>query len=102
MPAASEYDCTRCAACCRCFPIFAGEADADREPAIRSEARRLPEHLASSERAFQLHPLPFLQACAFLGADRRCRIYASRPGVCRRFEPGSARCLEARARLGIR
>lgn len=95
------YDCEHCGACCRCFPIFASEADAAREPTIRNEGRRLEQHLATGDKAYQLHPLPFLKSCAFLKEDQLCRIYATRPDVCRRFEAGSDQCKEARARVGV-
>ena len=95
------YDCENCGACCRCFPIFASEADAAREPAIRKEARKVEAHLATEDKAYQLHPLPFLESCAYLKEDQLCRIYATRPAVCRRFEAGSAQCIEARERVGV-
>ena len=52
-------DCENCGACCRCFPIFASEADAAREPAIRRETRKLEPHLATERKAYLMHPLPF-------------------------------------------
>ncbi len=97
----TEYDCTQCGACCRSFPIFASEADAVREPSIRQEARLLAEHLQAEDKAYQLFPLPFQTRCPYLKDDELCRIYASRPSVCRRFEAGSAQCIEARRRQGI-
>ena len=100
MAAAEEYDCTNCGACCRCFPIFAGAADADEEPRIKAEARKIEAHLASADKAYQLFPLPFLEQCAFLRPDRLCSIYATRPQVCRRFSAGSPQCIEARQRTG--
>ena len=96
------YDCENCGACCRCFPIFASEADAVREPAIRRETRNVEPHLASERKAYLMHPLPFLEQCAFLKEDQLCRIYATRPSVCRRFEAGSDQCKEARERFGIK
>ncbi|MFT5826603.1 MAG: Fe-S-cluster containining protein [Yoonia sp.] len=100
-PESTEYDCTACGACCRSFPIFASETDAVREPAIRNEARRLPEHLETEDKAYQLFPLPFHTRCPYLKDDELCRIYESRPNVCRRFEAGSEQCIEARRRQGI-
>jgi Fe-S-cluster containining protein len=93
-----SYDCENCGACCRCFPIFASEADAAREPAIRRETREVEPHLAREHKAYQMYPLPFLEQCAFLKENQLCRIYA----VCRHFEAGSDQCREARARLGIK
>ena len=95
------YDCESCGACCRCFPIFASLADSEREPAIQKEARKLEPHLRTEGHAYQLFPLPFHKSCAFLKEDQLCRIYESRPEVCRRFEAGSAQCIEARARVGF-
>jgi Fe-S-cluster containining protein len=95
------YDCENCGACCRCFPIFASEADAVAEPRIRKETRAVETHLASQDKAYQLHPLPFLEQCAFLREDQLCQIYATRPSVCRRFKAGSEQCIEARARVGV-
>ena len=96
-----EYDCENCGACCRCFPIFASAADAAREPAIQNEARKLEPHLATEDKAYQMYPLPFSEQCAFLEANQLCRIYETRPEVCRKFEAGSKQCQEARARVGI-
>lgn len=43
--------------------------------------------------------------CAFLrgtpGRRVSCRIYANRPEICRRFEPGSEDCKSARERIGL-
>jgi Fe-S-cluster containining protein len=96
-----EFECDSCGACCRTFPIFAGAADAEREPRLRAEARQLPPWLATAEWTYQLFPLPFQQACCFLGADNRCTIYCTRPEVCRTFAAGSPQCQEARARQGL-
>lgn len=97
----TQYDCTQCGACCRSFPIFASASDAQTEPKIQREALHLPEHLQSANMAYQLYPLPFHTGCPFLNDDALCRIYEARPMVCRRFEPGSAQCIEARRRQGI-
>lgn len=99
--APKAYDCENCGACCRCFPIFASRSDAEREPLIKTEARELEPHLATGDKAYQLFPLPFHERCAFLKDDQLCRIYATRPEVCRKFEPGSPQCIEARERVGV-
>jgi len=95
------FDCTRCGACCRCFPIFASSTDAKRAPRIKKEAKQLAEHLKTKDKAFQLFPLPFYESCAFLKNDQLCSIYETRPEVCRTFEAGSKQCIEARERVGI-
>lgn len=97
-----DYDCESCGACCRCYPIFALEGDALREPQIAKNGIRCDDFLGKKgEVAYRLHPLPFLDACAFLGDDQLCRIYETRPELCRRFEPGSSQCVEARERVGV-
>ncbi|PXA02960.1 YkgJ family cysteine cluster protein [Coraliomargarita sinensis] len=101
MAQTSEYDCTNCGACCRCFPIFASAEDAEQEIRIKSETRRLEPHLATKDKVYQLYPLPFHQRCAFLLQDQLCSIYATRPEVCRRFAAGSTQCIEARERSGV-
>jgi len=96
------FDCENCGACCRCFPIFALESDAKREAKIREEGIRCDDFLGEKGKVgYRLHPLPFLDTCAFLGADQLCRIYETRPEVCRRFEPASDQCIEARRRVGV-
>ncbi len=97
----TDYDCMACGACCRCFPIFASATDAQREPRIQRETRKLEDHLVTEDKAYQMYPLPFLEQCAFLKDDQLCQIYETRPAVCRRFEAGSAQCIEARQRKGI-
>lgn len=97
----AEYNCEACGACCRCFPIFASQTDAGREPRILNETRKLEPHLATSDKAYQMFPLPFHSTCVFLRDDQLCQIYETRPDVCRRFEAGSAQCIEARARVGF-
>jgi Fe-S-cluster containining protein len=97
----TDYDCTQCGACCRSFPIFASEADARLEPMIRQEARQLAEHLQTSDKSYQLFPLPFQNRCPYLQDDALCRIYPTRPNVCRQFQAGSEQCIEARRRQGI-
>ncbi|ADE54803.1 YkgJ family cysteine cluster protein [Coraliomargarita akajimensis] len=97
----SSYDCTNCGACCCSFPIFASDSDARREPRIKDETKVLSKHLASGQYAYQLHPLPFQDRCAFLNQDALCGIYPTRPNVCRKFQAGSEQCIEARSRQGI-
>ncbi|MBO0698714.1 MAG: YkgJ family cysteine cluster protein [Zavarzinella sp.] len=96
-----DHECDGCGACCGTFPVFASAADGDREVRIASEARKLPEHLATPGHRFQLFPLPFHETCCFLDEAARCTIYATRPDVCRAFPAGGDQCQEARARIGL-
>ena len=95
------YECDLCGACCRTFAIFACEADAEREPRISVEGRRLKPWLETAEWAYQLFPLPFHETCCFLDGHNRCTIYATRPDLCRHFEAGSEQCQEARRSRGL-
>jgi Fe-S-cluster containining protein len=95
------YECDCCGACCGAYFIFASDEDAHREPRIAQEARKLPESHATAEYRYHLYPLPFLQACGFLGDDRRCTIYETRPDVCRQFAAGGHQCQLARERKGL-
>ena len=85
------------AQCCGAYLIFASMDDAAREPRIPSETRKLAGWLETPRWAYQLHPLPFLEACCFLDADRRCTIYETRPAVCPRIRRGKRTCQQARA-----
>ena len=100
-PAVTPADCDQCGACCRTFPIFASAADADREPRLSAETRRLPDHLATHAWRFQLYPLPFHDGCPFLDRRQRCGVYPTRPTACRSFAAGSDQCQEARRRDGL-
>jgi Fe-S-cluster containining protein len=94
-------ECDGCGACCRTFPIFAADADANRERRIAAEGRSLPSHLATERWRFQLFPLPFHDTCCFLDAGSRCTIYPTRPDVCREFAAGGEQCQAARSRIGL-
>jgi Fe-S-cluster containining protein len=100
-PCSVEISCDMCGACCKTFPVLVSINDAAREPRILSEARRIDPWQRRDEWEYQLHPLPFLTGCCFLGDDDRCAVYQSRPSVCRRFKAGSSECAEARERVGL-
>ena len=91
--------CIGCGACCRKYPLFASKADAEREPLIRKQAHELPERIQDKTRAYELHRLPSQEACTFFDRNNRCRIYATRPTMCRRFIPSRKACQEARERI---
>jgi len=91
--------CNGCGACCRKYPLFASRADAEREPRIKREAFELPPAAQSERYAYELHCLPDIERCIFLGEDNRCTIYETRPDVCRRFVPSAEACGMARARV---
>ncbi len=94
------YECDFCGACCRTRPVFVSEADAVREPRIRSEGSVIPLWMQTPAWVHRLFPLPFHEACCFLDAQNRCTVYSTRPEVCRDFRAGSEACQEVRARQG--
>lgn len=96
-----KFICDQCGACCSTFPIFAGPNDLVREPRIGNECCKIAEWEMAENKTYQLHPLPFHSSCAFLGKNKLCEIYETRPTVCRAFEAGSALCIEARVRKGL-
>ncbi len=95
------FDCTDCGACCRCYPIFASESDAQREPLLKEKCVRVDNFLGKDEIAYRMYPLANTEGCAFLKPDQLCSIYETRPGVCRGFTSGSDQCIRARESVGI-
>ena len=91
-----EIECLRCGVCCRTFAIFASLQDAEREPRIAQETIRVQDGGETPDFAYRMYPLPFHNACCFQNADGLCSIHETRPDVCRRFQPGSPECIQAR------
>jgi len=106
------YDCTSCGACCfgkrDYVQVFAD--DAARLGTARTAELVAPavgEIPASVGR--ESEPKRFMKMthgrCIALRTDVPnrflCAVYDDRPLLCRALEPGSASCLEARARLGV-
>src|SRR5262249_32189532 len=101
-------DCQACGACC----FSHREGDDAYVPLTRAEGarmRRLGLPVIDRGRP-RLGTVPFLGLDAFpacaafegdLGGPCSCSVYGSRPGACRRFEPGSPECDRARRQLCI-
>jgi Fe-S-cluster containining protein len=53
----------------------------------RENAVWMGDHLVSSANGHYLHGCPFL---TWEGNDSLCTIYATRPLICRRYQPGSS------------
>jgi Fe-S-cluster containining protein len=96
-----QGECDKCGACCRTFPVLVSIGDVTREPRIAEYSLRLPEWQRTEEWEYQLHPLPFLEACPFLSEASMCKAYQTRPDPCRRFQAGTEHCNEARRRVGL-
>ena len=106
------YDCTSCGACCfgrrdyvQVFPDDLARLGTAR--AAEFVAPASGEIPASVGR--ESEPKRFMKMthghCSALRTDVPnrflCAVYEDRPMLCRALEPGSAPCLEARARLGV-
>lgn len=98
------YDCDGCGLCCEQLLSLFTRIDAAREPRIRKECRRVvvagkavDRWMGStvSDDGMDIGP------CIFLGADKRCGIYGTRPNTCVGFEAGSPDCQRLRAEAGL-
>jgi uncharacterized protein len=105
------FDCQACGACC-CNPAE-NRAEGYRDYVLVEPGARLSHRLRILDRYTVVNPsgerhmklVGAEERCAALegalGKRVRCAIYRDRPAGCRRIEPGSARCLIARADQGI-
>ena len=84
------------------FLLLVSIGEGQREPRIAREAPHVEPWNRSDEWEYKLHPLPFSRGCLFLSEDDTCSIYETWPEVCRHFKVGSAMCIEARARVGLK
>ena len=106
-------DCQSCGACCLGGDEGQGWADCTAEDVMRMthQVRKqlVPLRLgwAHTERwvATPTVMTKFGGTCAFLrgtpGKRVSCRIYDTRPEVCRTFKPGSASCREMRRKIEL-
>jgi Fe-S-cluster containining protein len=105
------FDCQACGACC-CNPAE-NRAEHYRDYVLIEPGARLLRRLRildrftveNSRRERHLKLVGDEERCAALegklGSRVRCAIYRDRPAGCRRIDPGSARCLTARAERQI-
>jgi Fe-S-cluster containining protein len=97
----ADFDCGTCGACCReAFHVVEVEPD---DPFIALH----PELIAQEDGRINLpRPNGLCVALERKGSESgevwSCRVYCDRPISCREFELGSANCVEARARVGIK
>jgi uncharacterized protein len=107
-----KYDCTTCGACCFGKRDYVQVFDHD---AARLGAARTAELVAPAVGEIpasvgrESEPKRFMKMthgrCIALrtAVPNRflCAVYEDRPVLCRALEPGSAPCLEARARMNV-
>lgn len=110
-----EIDCRSCGACCLGGDGRQGWADCTVADVVRM-TRRVRAQLVPIDKLGWIHTecgaatptvrsAEFGGVCAFLrgrpGERVSCRIYETRPEVCRKFRRGSASCREARREIGL-
>lgn len=76
-----------CAACCRIeVRVTEGEAALMAYGALQLNAPPVAARLAAQAEQPNWDDIPpEFRACAFLGADNQCTVYAYRPGACRKY-----------------
>ena len=105
-----QFECDRCAACCTGALIVEADAlDVMREPTLVTadpimagrEPRDVIDELSSDFGRVLLLACGKGRPCTFLGADKLCSIYSTRPSVCVALQAGSEQCQAARADAGL-
>ncbi len=107
-----EYDCTTCGACCygtrdyvQVFLYDAARLGAARTAElVAPPVGEIPASVgrAAEPKRFMKMTQGHCNALCISGPKRfSCAVYEDRPMLCRALEPGTAPCLEARARLGV-
>lgn len=95
----AQYDCLKCPGYCCSYPVI-GVTVRDVERLARhfditpdAARKRFTRKAHGLELVLRRKNDPhFGRTCGFFDTvERRCTVYAARPGVCRRF-PGEARC----------
>lgn len=109
-PSAAPYDCQPCGACCR-NPAFNREHGlvdyvqvfpADALFKMKGLRATLTARNGDGEWHMRMNERDRCVALeGEIGHHTACGIYALRPGVCRRVEPGDDKCIIARQENGL-
>jgi len=107
--AASNFDCTRCGACCFNPPEnvaegFDGYVEVEARDKLRERADLLQRYVRERDGQLHLRILADGRCMALsgsLGSKVSCRIYHWRPSPCRRVQAGSELCLRYRREQGL-
>lgn len=81
-------------ACCRGVAIQVGNMTVDQLAWMNTRGEA---HMTPTGGMWRIR-----SRCEHLSWRGRCRIYATRPEVCREFAPGSGRCRAAREFFGVK
>lgn len=88
-------DCTQCGACCA-FSYNWVEFDPD------EDLDGIPESMCDCETGrMRCEGDRCVALVGEIGKSASCAVYASRPQVCREFQPGTAQCHTVRAHFGL-
>lgn len=102
-----KFECDRCGACCEGHLIVeADDLDVLREARLvdadRYHAGAPVESVVYAIRnEFKAVIVAGPQPCPFLGDDKSCIIYPTRPNCCVGMEAGDEQCQESRAAAGL-
>lgn len=108
----SDLDCRSCGACCGGSHANDEHAHCTADDVIRMSRAARARLVDRGGRIGMVQPGDTASTatdddgrCVFLrgtiGARSSCRIYETRPDVCRDFRPGSLRCRDARRAMGL-
>ena len=102
-----RYECDQCGACCSGRLIVQAEdLDVIREPRLIEAdpywaGKSLLEVLNDMEQPGRVVTLACGRPCSFLGTDKRCTIYPTRPNDCVAMQAGDEQCQYARNAMGL-
>ena len=102
-----RFECDQCGACCQGTLIVEADAiDVLREPRLIDADRHhagkpIAQVVNEIQNEWKAVIIACGRPCAFLGTDKHCTIYPTRPSVCVGLQAGDEQCQEARAAAGI-
>jgi Fe-S-cluster containining protein len=102
-----EFDCQSCGACCKAHPSYEGKRYVSIYPedAERMTPQQKEDHLIeTSPGHFAMKLVRGLRCSALsgeIGSCVSCKIYETRPDVCRGFEKDDDSCHFARTEAGL-
>jgi Fe-S-cluster containining protein len=105
-----EYECDQCGACCQGYLIVeADELDLLREPRLieadphyaGQPAKLVLQQLQEDVGRALILACGTARPCRFLGADKKCDVYPTRPNVCVAMQAGDEQCQESRHEAGL-
>ena len=103
----AKYECDKCGVCCQGGLIVEAEwVDVVREPRLREADRHYRDHsitevLELLRDEMRVVTLACGHVCPFLGKDKSCSIYPTRPNDCVGMEAGDEQCQQARRSAGL-